>query len=242
MIKFYRHLRRNLMETGKTSKYLKYAIGEIVLVVIGILIALSINNWNSHQKDKAQETKILLQLKEGLAIDKNKMKAELNNLVQIQRSIKTLERLLEHPQHKYNPELDTLFGPVYGMKNIKLNKAFYEDLKTSGIQLIKDENIREKVVVLFEDNYAEIMGLENFELHVNELIRPYYLRHFKNIEFSVSAHPINYDQIWKDSYYKNIVNYRYITLEKNHIAFFNRTIKDIDLLISDIEKYLEAKL
>ncbi len=46
------------METGKTSKYLKYAIGEIILVVIGILIALSINNWNESRKEAIQETAI----------------------------------------------------------------------------------------------------------------------------------------------------------------------------------------
>jgi hypothetical protein len=53
MIKFFRNIRQNLLNesppagpAGKTSKYLKYAIGEIVLVVVGILIALSINNWN----------------------------------------------------------------------------------------------------------------------------------------------------------------------------------------------------
>jgi uncharacterized membrane protein YgaE (UPF0421/DUF939 family) len=78
MIKFFRHLRQNLIMENKTGRYFKYAIGEIVLVVIGILIALQINNWNSNQKDELQETKILLQLKEGLALDRNKMEAELN--------------------------------------------------------------------------------------------------------------------------------------------------------------------
>jgi|TARA_R110000737_G_C14509985_1_gene473452 hypothetical protein len=46
MIKFFRKIRQNLVSKGNTGKYLKYAIGEIILVVIGILIALSINNWN----------------------------------------------------------------------------------------------------------------------------------------------------------------------------------------------------
>jgi hypothetical protein len=50
MIKFFRNIRQNLLNEGKTSKYFKYAIGEIVLVVIGILIALSINNWNEQRK------------------------------------------------------------------------------------------------------------------------------------------------------------------------------------------------
>ena len=49
MIKFFRKIRQNLLSEGKTGKYLKYAIGEIVLVVIGILIALSINNWNTER-------------------------------------------------------------------------------------------------------------------------------------------------------------------------------------------------
>jgi hypothetical protein len=52
MIKFFRNIRKKLLEQGKTTNYLKYAIGEIILVVIGILIALSINNWNEHRKDK----------------------------------------------------------------------------------------------------------------------------------------------------------------------------------------------
>jgi len=52
MIKFFRQIRYNLMEQNKTGKYLKYAIGEIMLVVIGILIALSINNWNQNRLNK----------------------------------------------------------------------------------------------------------------------------------------------------------------------------------------------
>lgn len=53
MIKFFRNIRKNLLNEGKTSKYLKYAIGEIILVVVGILIALQINNWNEQRKDEA---------------------------------------------------------------------------------------------------------------------------------------------------------------------------------------------
>ncbi|TXE19160.1 hypothetical protein ES692_04720 [Psychroserpens burtonensis] len=52
MIKFFRRIRYDLIEKNKTGKYFKYAVGEIVLVVIGILIALSINNWNEERKKK----------------------------------------------------------------------------------------------------------------------------------------------------------------------------------------------
>ena len=66
MIKFFRKIRQNLLMDNKTSKYIKYAIGEILLVVIGILIALSINNWNENKKLTNKEVKILKEIKSEL--------------------------------------------------------------------------------------------------------------------------------------------------------------------------------
>ncbi len=66
MIKFFRNIRQNMIKENKVSKYLLYAIGEIVLVVIGILIALSLNNWNEVTKQIKEEEEILVSLKEEL--------------------------------------------------------------------------------------------------------------------------------------------------------------------------------
>lgn len=62
MIKFFRKIRYDLMEKNKTGKYLKYAIGEIILVVIGILIALQINNWSNDIQNRDTENEYLLSL------------------------------------------------------------------------------------------------------------------------------------------------------------------------------------
>jgi len=69
MIKFFRKIRYDLMEKNKTGKYFKYAIGEILLVVIGILIALSINNWNEDRKNRLKEAVYLEGIKTDLEWD-----------------------------------------------------------------------------------------------------------------------------------------------------------------------------
>ena len=69
MIKFFRKIRYDLMEKNKTGKYLKYAIGEILLVIIGILIAVSINGWNEDRKLKNEEQSLLKDLKQEMVFN-----------------------------------------------------------------------------------------------------------------------------------------------------------------------------
>ncbi|MGB5316457.1 MAG: DUF6090 family protein, partial [Robiginitalea sp.] len=69
MLRFFRTLRQRFLNENKFNKYLLYAIGEIVLVVIGILIALSINNWNENLKNKKLETSYLKRIYEDLDTD-----------------------------------------------------------------------------------------------------------------------------------------------------------------------------
>jgi len=78
MIKFFRKIRQNLLMENKTGKYLKYAIGEIVLVVIGILIALGINNWNENRKDRNLESNYIKELKTDLIKDSTSISAMLS--------------------------------------------------------------------------------------------------------------------------------------------------------------------
>src|SRR6056297_3227687 len=72
MIKFFRKIRQTLLSDGKTGKYFKYAIGEIILVVIGILIALQINNWNEERKLQNEINTYLNQKLENLKAEKSK--------------------------------------------------------------------------------------------------------------------------------------------------------------------------
>ncbi len=69
MIKLFHQIRQSHLMNHQTGQYLKYAIGEIFLVVIGILIALQINTWNENRKRKVEEIKLLKEMKEALIKD-----------------------------------------------------------------------------------------------------------------------------------------------------------------------------
>jgi len=81
MIKFFRKIRYNLIEQNKTGKYFKYAIGEIILVVIGILIALSINNWNEEKKTQQRIVSFLIEIQNNLDNDILKANSIIDNYI-----------------------------------------------------------------------------------------------------------------------------------------------------------------
>ena len=117
MIKIFRKIRQNSLMENKTGKYLKYAIGEIVLVVIGILIALQINNWNETRKNNTKKNALTQALIEGLKKDT----LAINNSIKEFKTLLTENERLQERLYAANVNLDTLkqigfydFSPIFG--------------------------------------------------------------------------------------------------------------------------------
>lgn len=144
MIKFFRKIRQNLLSEGKTGKYFKYAIGEIVLVVIGILIALQINQWNENRK----ENNALKTLTENLNNEFQKNLEELEiDLSRVKKSITASNTLLSYSGSK-NIEVDNIIIDsliYYAVSNPTWNPSSYvlNDIKNSGkLSTLKNENLK----------------------------------------------------------------------------------------------------
>lgn len=209
-------------------------------MVIGILIALQINTWNNERQESVKEVKVLTELKAGFELDLEVLENELLEIKKAIADIQELKKMVGNPNILYEEGLDSLFGAVYGTRNVRLTQAFYEDLKSSGFDLIKSDDIRLRVVKLFEDNYAFIRRILLMENSINSIVRPYYLQHFHDISFCEYATPHNYRAVWNDSYYKNIIHYHHIALEGNQKAIYERKIPLLKELIAEITNYTES--
>ena len=147
MIKFFRHIRRKLLGEGKLGKYLKYAIGEIVLVVIGILIALQINNWNIKKTEQTKIKEYAQSLIQDLEEDISMSNMRLLQTIRIANRIDSLSHLSKNNKIEDISNLDfvclswnLLYMPY------SWNRVTLEQLKSSGsLQYIKDVTLIKKI-------------------------------------------------------------------------------------------------
>jgi hypothetical protein len=159
MIKFFRKIRRNLLSEGKTGKYLKYAIGEIILVVIGILIALQINNWNNSIQQGKLERKYLTELKTNLTFDLKDIQFNIDfNESKLTSNEITLRYL--NKEINYADSLQFHFGNLIFTTRTLPNNSTYENLKSRGLEIISNDSLRQQITKLYSYVYHNIIDFE----------------------------------------------------------------------------------
>tara|TARA_R110001592_G_scaffold85976_1_gene253780 strand:+ start:299 stop:1087 length:789 start_codon:yes stop_codon:yes gene_type:complete len=143
MIKFFRKIRQNLLSDGKTGKYLKYALGEIILVVIGILIALQLNNWNDHHKQIKLENEYYCRLLDDVKLDKQ----QIQNLLllaeeRLVASNESVRLLLNDNAKKVEIGSQVFLSTKAIYSDFEPNNSAYEDLKSgANLNIISDKSI-----------------------------------------------------------------------------------------------------
>lgn len=161
MIKFFRQIRQNLLMENKTGKYFKYAIGEITLVVIGILIALQVNNWKENQKEIKQQNLIL----SNLNLELNNNLENLNTAIELSESyINSSEKLLlslnNLATNKYNGErLDSLLSK-FGYSKWKRSNLNIKSLESSGSLNSVENNELKKLIYDWMNQMEDLSFLE----------------------------------------------------------------------------------
>jgi len=150
MIKFFRRLRLKLLEGGNMKKYLLYAIGEILLVVFGILIALQINNWNTNTQEVQGLIRSLDQMHESLNLDLEYLKARINVHVIAAKgadeSIKHLIRKDSLTNEFYRNISKAQYNTIFRLKS-----STFESLKLNGLKLIDNGTLKQQLFKVYEE-------------------------------------------------------------------------------------------
>jgi hypothetical protein len=175
MINFFRKIRQNLLMENKTGKYFKYAIGEIVLVMIGILLALQVSNWNQDRKDRISERKLL----DNIHRDFVHNKVDFDSVKAIHyRGLNALENIIVlFPLNR-----DTLKLAAYNKYKSQIQDMTYNPYSSSiesvvnsnALQLIQDEELQ-KYLVSWKDVFLDYKEDENnYYDYLHDYFWPYY--------------------------------------------------------------------
>jgi len=167
MIKFFRKIRQQLLSENRITTYFLYAIGEIFLVMVGILLALQVNNWNEDRKLEQKESVYLKGLKQNLL----ESKKELNRVIEesdiTANSINYLVKVVRDNEQIGERALDSLIMKAMGYTKYQTRQGVIDELTSSGqVSIIKSDYLRTEIASwnanLINIREAEEMGKDAF--------------------------------------------------------------------------------
>lgn len=201
MIKFFRHIRQNLIMENNTSKYFKYAIGEIVLVVIGILIALQINTWNEQRKLDRDLVNVLKEVRSNLITDSLNIRDTRENKSEDIRIQNKVIHELESGNIPYD-SLEHHLGRVMLTRRIVLVDNGYELMKKFGLERLQHAALRDALInyytVAVERIYEDTRD-DDFEFI--QVFLPYVRSHFIDWNWNKRGVPADYAHFKNDQYF-----------------------------------------
>ena len=233
MIHFFRKIRHQLFTNNKFSKYLLYAIGEIVLVVIGILIALQINNWNNQKLLNKAEVKSYKNIKRQIIEDKTELTQVKGFNNYFKKSSELANKIIE--VQDYN-KVDSLALMAMGLSlytDFHSSGNIYETLVNSGdIKLLKNAEIPSKLQKL-EMTYINVNNLEDihWEIIINELSP--LLRGVINYNTKKPVQPKKLYEVEMQNYFIESI---YLTIRKDSV--YTKALREIDTIINMIDNEL----
>ena len=241
MIKFFRKIRQNLLSEGKTGKYLKYSIGEIVLVVIGILIALGINNWNDENNLTRKETTLLIEMKSNLESDLEGLKWDINKNEKLLKANQIVLKSLNNGV--YHDSLNLYYTRIKGNTVFVKNTSAFKNLESFGLDIIKNDSLRIKITNLYSTQYEYIRYIEQVrdEKFQYEQIIPQITKHLK-LSSEKLYEPINVAELSQNNEFKSVITlncglrYYIITIYKNIENMITELIDEIELELKDKKK------
>ncbi len=183
MLKFFRKIRQRLLSESKFSKYLLYAVGEIVLVVIGILIALQINNWNEAKKEQAILNASLTSVRINLQEDIRNLNTQISYNESVLDAIDFSFRIISFSKYENMPLsafADSIFDVATERTFLPTTTAFNSMESGSHFQWIENQDLTQEIY----NYYALVGNISNIISHNNQFVKNHMeVFTYNNMEF-----------------------------------------------------------
>ena len=205
-MKFFGKIRYQLLSENKFSHYSLYALGEILLVVIGIVIALQLDNWNEDRNFRKTEVALLKEMKKNLEADLAETQWNINlNKEKLIANELVLENLKSPERH--NDTLNFYYANLMGGAYFSSNTSAYDNLKSIGFQIIKNDSLRIKITELYSNRYKYIHRLEsNFiDNFYTSKLEPLIISNLISDTIWISARPINKSKLAMNHEFKETI-------------------------------------
>ena len=175
MLRLFRHIRQRLFLEGKVSRYLGYAVGEIVLIVVGILVAVQISESNQQRKDRRAETTYNNELLEDFETNKQQLEestASFENLLVIMIEL-LKQSALETPSWSVD-QLNEAFLEVQKMPGKSTVERAYESLIGSGdLKILKSRPLKNALAQYYSADELMKIVHNTHEMQLVQIIQPY---------------------------------------------------------------------
>ena len=245
MIKFFRKIRYNLMEQNKTGKYLKYAIGEIVLVVIGILIALSINNWNENRKSNLKETQILNEIANSINSDLELYEKIFDYRLDIKKQgIDSLLLLIG----ENNPIEDGVFIRLLYRSSTEITVTYdsgpYDALKSSGFDIIRNDSLRAKIINAYESGFPVYKSfIDKYDFEKEPIIAKYLQNITESYVCNDEDKPWHFHKKPKfDNILRNQEFLELLNIESQKYDHYQRRLNSLRRLLNEVKSKILIEL
>ena len=162
MKSLFRSIRMKLLGEGRVGRYLTYAIGEVLLIIVGILIALQINDWNQAREDAVQERQYLERLADDLRADITYFRESQEVHRERKRYIEDITSVLNNPEATDTELLEAMelwFRKATYYERFQVVNTTFEELSSTGnLDLIANQVLREKIVKLYHGYNATVLN------------------------------------------------------------------------------------
>ena len=237
MLRILRKIKTGKQAGENSGSFWKFAIAESVLIFLGILLALQVDNWNQDRQDRNLEKVLLNELLVNLKSDLRDVEFNINYHSLFLNSNEIVLEYLEGSD-PYHDSLDTHFGQLYGGTTFMENNSTYESLISIGIDLISNNTLRQMITNLYSVRYDYVLTVEQFATkHISEIMNPSISEHLYTIDFNDRAYPLDVTAIKHSNSFRHNIKFNIILMEYQ-LSSYNNAKKQIVNLIEEIEKEL----